>query len=100
MDGLSEETAYTVKIYAFSPVGRSDVTAYSVKTLAVSAAKPENPVVTPGENDGKQDTVANQTGIPQTGDSGNILFWIAAALVSTAGAIILAIASDRKKQTK
>ena len=93
VDGLNAGTAYTVKVYALSPVGRSDITAYSMMTLAADAnesEQPGNPAVTLGEN----------AEIPQTGDSRNILFWSVAALVCAAGAIAFAVAKNRKEQIK
>ena len=46
VEGLKEDTAYTVKLYALSPVGRSDIAAFDAKTLAAGTEAPEKE--TPG----------------------------------------------------
>ena len=46
--GLSEKTAYTVKSYAVSPVGRSDILTQAVTTSAGSSEKPGTDSVSAG----------------------------------------------------
>lgn len=105
VEGLKEDTAYTVKLYALSPVGRSDIAAFDAKTLAAGTEAPEKETPgmqgsTPQDSGTEQTRTENQNGAPQTGDRSNALFWLFTAMACIAGTAGIKTARRKSGQNK
>ena len=107
LEGLEEETTYTVKMYAVSPVGRSDMAILAVTTgkaeqggpgQAESGGQAQIPSVSPSVMPAAALTSGKKTSSSvNTSDRTSLLVWSALVLMCGAGAVVMGV---RKKKMK